>query len=537
MRFGVAYYPEHVEPEQWSQDLGRIRDAGIERIRIAEFAWSRLEPNQGEFDWRWLDDIAELAARYDIDVVLCTPTAAPPVWLVEQHPEIMPVNDEGKRLTFGKRQSRCYNTQAYVDYSLRIVDEMGKRYGNHPNVVAWQLDNEFGGEQKYCYCGNCEHEFQEFLRSRYEGIADLNRRWGNAFWSHDYQRFEQVKVPLRIDAQLWLKYSPSIELEFMRFGSKTIVEYCRKQASLLRKHTERTITTNTDPFFYGDNVNLADLFRDLDVGGIDVYSTDLYEIGFYSDIVRSAKSGSFWMMEYGTGSDNLLEEMTQLERMGCEYLHFFKLKPFPWGQEQGTKALLTLTGEPGKNYSTLQKWANAAGEDSTETATLPKLGIYYDFDSSWAYTITSWDQRTGKWLYPIYMLHTVYKSFFDQNVPVKFVYDEQHLRELEWLILPWHLLHDEALERSLIRFVHDGGNLVVTDDLFQKNEDNVYLTSVPEIYREILGWQQNSFIHPQDDEANSPVIRSKAGKGSAWVLPRDTDESGWKAFINEFITS
>jgi beta-galactosidase len=538
MRLGVAYYPEHAEPEQWSQDLRKIKDAGIERIRIAEFAWSRLEPNQGQFDWRWLDDIVELAAEYDIEVVLCTPTAAPPVWLAEQHPEILPVNSDGKRLLFGKRQSRCYNTHAYVDYSLRIVDEMGKRYGRHPNVVAWQLDNEFGGEQKYCYCRNCEREFQEFLRSRYDGIADLNKRWGNAFWSHDYQRFEQVKVPSRIDAQLWLKYNPSIELEFMRFGSKTIVEYCGKHASLLRRHTEVTITTNTDPFFYGDNVNLVDLFRDLDIGGIDVYSTDLYEIGFYSDIVRSIKSGSFWMMEFGTNSDNLTEEMVQLERMGCEYLHFFKLKPFPWGQEQGTKALLTLTGEPGRNYSTLQRWAGTAGEETAETepSTLPTLGIYYDFDSSWAYTVTSWDQGTGKWLYPLYMLHTVYKSLFDQNVSAIFVYDEQNLGELEWLVLPWLLLHDETLENSLIRFVHDGGNLVVTDDLFQKNRDNVFLTSVPKIYQEVFGWHQNNFVYPQDQDGTFQIMQSKAGKGRAWMLKKNTDESGWRAFIKEFIT-
>ena len=244
------------------------------------------------------------------------------------------------------------------------------------------------------------------MRSRYDGIADLNKRWGNALRSHDYQRFEQVKVPLRIDAQLWLKYNPSIELEFMRFGSKTIVEYCGKQASVLRRHTERTITTNTDPFFYGDNVSLADLFRDPDIGGIDVYS-------------------------------------------------------------------------------------------------------------SWAYTITSWDQGTGKWLYPLYMLLTVYKSLFDQNVFARFVYDEQNLGELEWLVLPWHLLHDEALENSLIRFVHEGGNLVVTDDLFQKN----------------------NFIYPQGQDGSFQIMQSKAGKGTAWMLRKDTDESGWKAFIDEFITS
>jgi len=308
------------------------------------------------------------------------------------------------------------------------------------------------------------------------------------------------------------------------------------QASILKKYVKDTpITTNTDSFYYGDNVNLFELFRDLDMGSIDIYSESMYEIGFYADMMRSLKStGRFWMMEYSTESKNLGKEMELLKSHGCEWMLFFKLNPFPWGQEQGTKGLLTLTGEPRPNYFIIKKWAEKENANSPGIKQKPKIGLFYHFDSSWAYSITSWQPSIiERAIYPIYLIHTVYRSLFEENFSLQFVFTEDEIQELETLILPWQIIYDEDLEEALIHFVRGGGKLIVTSDLFQKNADNVYLTRVPKIYKLLFDWQENNFIYPAS-EPRSVVIRTKkTGSGQAWMIRRDTTLDGWKKFLKE----
>jgi beta-galactosidase len=531
MKLGTAYYPERSGVEQWRKDFEKIRGAGMETIRIAEFAWSRLEPEEGRFCWDWLDESLEEASRYGLDVILCTPTACPPVWLVEKYPDVLPVNNEGRRMVFGKRQHRCYNSPAYLEYTRRIVTAMVQRYGKHPVVTAWQLDNEFGGERKSCYCSYCETAFQKYLQDKYNSIDELNQRWGNFFWSEDYQRFDQIRVPLQINAELWLKYNPSLELEFTRFSSRSIVEYSRMQTSILRQYTDKTVTTNTDGFYYGDNVNLHELFRDLDIGAIDIYSEKKYEIAFYADIMRSLKGGTFWMTEFGVESPTLDQELSLLEKRGCEFLSFFVLNPFPWGQEQGTKALLTLTGEPTANYHLVKKWKEdySRRTQDTKRSWNPRVGIFYDFDSSWAYTQTRWSPGVDKWIYPIYMLETVYKSIFESGSQIRFLYKGQTcFNGLDVVAVPLHILYDVELEAELIHFVENGGKVIVTDDLFQKNTDNVYLTHVPGIYEKLLGWGENNFIYPAKERDGFVVREHALGQGKTWMIRTDTCFEEWK---------
>ncbi len=317
MKLGVAYYPEHRGPDRWAVDHFKARAAGIRRVRVGEFAWSRMEPQPGAYDWEWLDRSIERAAEQGIEIVLCTPTACPPIWLVERYPEVLPVDRTGRRTGFGARQHRCYNAPAYVAHSARIVEALGERYGAHPNVVAWQLDNEFGGERKRCYCDHCRRAFQADLAARYGDIGALNERWGTVFWSQEYQRWDQIPVPLQHAADLQMRHHPSLELAFFRFSSASIVRYCRMQAELLRKHTgARPITTNAFLFKWGDNLDWYELFAGLDAAGIDIYSERPHEIAFCLDFARSLVPGAVWVMEYGTRSDNLRAEMDLLAARG-----------------------------------------------------------------------------------------------------------------------------------------------------------------------------------------------------------------------------
>jgi beta-galactosidase len=527
MNLGIAYYPEYNDRENWEKDFRKIHEAGIRRVRMGEFAWSLMEPRKGVFNWQWLDESIEIAARYGIEIILGTPTACPPIWLVEEYEEVLPVNKEGRRSGFGARQHRCYNSQAYIKYASLIVEELGKRYGKHANVVAWQIDNELGGEQKYCYCEHCKRTFQNYIKAKYTSVEELNRRWCNNFWSQNYENWLQIPVPMSFASDLQMKHHPSLMLEFYRFSSDSIVSFSNMQAEILRKYTDKPITTNTDSFLFGDNVNLHELFKKLDVAGIDIYTSSAHEIGFYSDLARSLKGEKFWMMEYGTGSHKLYEEMKLIKERNCEWFCLFTYKPFKAGQEQGFKGLVTMTGEEEVNYGTIKRWAveNEAYDLKPFKA---DVGLFYDFDSSWAYSFTTWSENImDKQLYPKYIINTVYKSLFELNKRVEFLFEPEKIRNFKTIIIPWKIIYDEKLEEELIAFVNKGGKLVVTTDFFRKNRDNVYLDYVPKIYREAFGWEKNDFINEDESNSGGIVYSNKIGEGQVLMLSMKTSLEEW----------
>ncbi|MBW7460967.1 beta-galactosidase, partial [Paenibacillus sepulcri] len=246
------------------------------------------------------------------------PTACPPIWLAEKHPEILPVHKDGRTVGFGARQHRSYFSDQYVKYSLRIVDLMAQRYGSHPNVVAWQLDNEFGGETKYDYGACAKQAFHAYLAEKYGTIEALNDSWGTAFWSQHYHSFGQIPLPGPVSSDVMMWHHPSLELEFARFSSDGMVQFARMQARALRPYIGgRPITTNAFMFSWGDNVNWAEMFAELDVAGIDIYSSKPYEIAFYCDASRGVLAKPFWIMEFGASSPELEAKLSLVQGRGC----------------------------------------------------------------------------------------------------------------------------------------------------------------------------------------------------------------------------
>jgi beta-galactosidase len=541
LQIGVSYYPEHNPQEVWSADFQKMKDAGIGRIRIGEFAWSSLEPEPGEFRWKWLDDAIDLAGEFGIQVVLCTPTAAPPVWLAEHHPETLPVNEVGYRNPFGCRQHRCYNSPAYQKYADIIVTELAKRYGSHPNVVAWQLDNEFGGEQKFCYCEYCEKEFQDFLAREYGTIEELNRRWINAFWSGEYQRFDQIKTPKRYQATLWLKNHPSLELEFCRFSSQSIVNFAHGHYEIIRQHANnQPISTNRSTFAWGDNLDWYSLMEKMDFAGFDLYSDKPYELAFYADFNRSLKQGQSWLMEYSAHSRNLYKELEMMQSRGVDWLYIFKFKPFPAGQEQGMRSLVTITGEPTDNYHVLKEWTaktqNAKEIPEVKELPAPEIGLVYDFESSWVYYISKWGDYTDRLVYADYILNRVYKSLYRPGTAIRIQSPRHSMEGLNVILLPKQILYHPSLEAALMELIQKGGTAIVTNDLFWKNHDNVYLTELPSFYTEVLKVTDNNFIHA--DDASMPILREvDYGKGKVVMVSQHADESAWSKIIGTYVYS
>ena len=183
---GVAYYPEYWPEERWEEDIRLMRAAHINLVRVGEFAWTPMEPAEGRFTLDWLHRLVAGMGAAGINVLLCTPTATPPAWLTEQYPDVLLVREDGSRAEHGRRRHYCPTSPTYRHYSQRITETLSREFARYPNVVAWQLDNEFGPEYSFCHCAHCQGQFHAWLQRRYGTLEELNARWATRFWSMEF---------------------------------------------------------------------------------------------------------------------------------------------------------------------------------------------------------------------------------------------------------------------------------------------------------------------------------------------------------------
>jgi beta-galactosidase len=248
MFLGMAYHPAYWPKERWPIDARMMREANIGAARVGEFAWSRFEPREGAFDFSWMDEAVGVLASEGIKTIMCTPTATPTAWLTHEHPEILPVDENGllsKR--FGARRHYCPSVPVYREYTRKIVTAMAEHYGRNPNVIGWQIDNEVGDvymlSKGRCYCEACRQAFTQWLKGRYGTLEALNGAWGTVFWSQEYTDWEQIVLPRRGTAGEGL--NPSHVLAYERFFSHSWAEYTRLQAEIIREHAQNQwVSTN-----------------------------------------------------------------------------------------------------------------------------------------------------------------------------------------------------------------------------------------------------------------------------------------------------
>lgn len=238
---------------------------GFEHVHIGEFAWTLLEPEEGHFDFGWLERVVRLSRDHALKVILCTPSAAPPIWLVRSHPEVLMIDARGRRMNHGSRQHACWSVDAYRQYVARIVTEMAKRFGGNPTVEGWQLDNEISHYGRgYCYCPASQGKFRAWLQTRYGTVQQLNRDWGNAFWSQLYQTFDQIDEPN--PEELVQQVNPHAQLDLERWQAAEVADYLRFQTEVLRRHVRgQWITHNFDNLYARAEVDPSLSSRDLDL--------------------------------------------------------------------------------------------------------------------------------------------------------------------------------------------------------------------------------------------------------------------------------
>ena len=412
---GTCYYPEHWPENQWRVDARRMASVGLTWVRIGEFAWSRLEPTPGNLDFGWLDRAIETLGGAGLKVVLGTPTATPPRWMIDRHPDMLALGADGQPRKFGSRRHYCFSHEGYAAECDRIVSVLAERYGQNPHVAAWQTDNEFGcHDTVHSYSPAALSAFRCRLRARYGDIGALNAAWGTVFWSMEYHDFDQVDLP----NQTVTEPAPAHALAFRRFSSDQVAAFNLRQARIIRAASSAPIAHN-----YMGRITQFDHFKvgaDLDIASWDSYPLGFLEgrVGadatrqkrferqgdpdfqaFHHDLYRAVGRGRWWVMEQQPGPVNWaphnpapLPGMVRLWTWeafahGAEAVCYFRWRQAPFSQEQLHSGMLRPDNA---DAPAMGEAANVASElvQSPEVShAQAPVGLIFDYDADWAWDV------------------------------------------------------------------------------------------------------------------------------------------------------
>jgi beta-galactosidase len=411
MRLGVCYYPEHWPEAWWADDAQHMVAMGIRQVRTAEFCWSRIEPRRGEFDWAWLDRAVQTLADAGLQIVMCTPTATPPKWLIDSDPSMLAVGADGRPRAFGSRRHYDFSSDDYLDAARRIATLFAQRYGNHPAVVAWQTDNEYGcHDTVLSYSANAVRRFRLWLKERYQQIDALNRAWGNVFWSMEYASFDEIDAPIATVTEA----NPAHRFDYRRFASDEVVRFNRMQCEVIRAHSPgRPIAHNFMLLFTEfDHHKVAD---DLDIASWDSYPIGALEnfwfaseekarwqrtghpdfAAFHHDLYRGMGKQPFWVMEQQPGPVNWARwnpapaaGMVRLWTWeafahGADVVSYFRWRQAPFAQEQMHAGLNTPDRQLDIGGREAQQVALELKRVPAQASTQAPVALVFDYPSRW----------------------------------------------------------------------------------------------------------------------------------------------------------
>ncbi|WP_028552632.1 beta-galactosidase [Paenibacillus sp. UNC451MF] len=399
MLYGSCYYPEHREPNRWEEDLSLMQQAGLNALRIGEFAWKRFEPVEGDYEFHWLDRFIELAGQYGIRSVLCPPMRTVPAWLVERAPDLLIVTNEGHRLEYASRYTFCINHALLREKSASLAAALASRYGSNPHVIGWHLDNEIGDEPD-CHCLVCKVKWQQWLSSKYNQIDVLNEAWGTVFWSMEYDHFGQIPTPRITKAD----YNPGFLQAWREFRSDCSIDTVTLLSDAIRPHLPEHgpyITTNNQ-MYWSKRTDYYKMARYLDITGTNYYppygeNCDTLAFGLAAN--RSFKKAPFHVYELRNeghsiiGAANNTPAPGELERLtlhtianGADGVFYFPWKRFPFGSEQNHGAITDFDGKPTRMYDEcgrIGKQLRRVALQIEGSLIISDIAVLYDFQSRW----------------------------------------------------------------------------------------------------------------------------------------------------------
>jgi beta-galactosidase len=505
--FGVDYYPEHWPEERWPEDARMMAEAGVNVVRLAEFAWSFLEPSPGRFDFDWLDRALDILQAHGIRVVLGTPTASPPPWVMAMLPDAYRVLASGQRQTYGNRREYCPTHSGYRELGRIITQAMAGHYAQHPAVIGWQIDNEFGA---HCYCALCQEAFQAWLERKYGRLDALNAAWGTAFWSHVYVDWSQIPVPLESGGVP----NPGLALDYRRFVSDTYVGFQEEQVKILRQTCPGHFVTHNLMGFRYDGIDYFDLAKTLDMITWDNYPRTAWRrdphvnpsvIALGHDTMRGLKGQSFWVMEQQSGSGGWQEvgvvprpgEMRlwtyQSIAHGADGILYFRWRTARFGTEQHWHGVLDHHGQPRRRYEELQATGEElkrVGDALRGAQSRARVAMLLSYDSRFAFQA----QPNHSGFSYGDLFGSYYTALHRRNVEVDVVPPEADLSRYRLVLVPALYVVSRDAAENLRRYVETGGILLVTARSGVKDEANATVNApLPGLLADLCGVQVDEY--------------------------------------------
>jgi len=485
LHLGSAYYPEHWPEERWPEDARLMKEAGMTVARMAEFAWSSLEPAPGEYRLDWLERAVQLLAEHEIVTVLGTPTAAPPAWLTHNYPDTVQIDDRGRPVQHGNRCHYCPTSPELVAASRRIVQAMAQRFGGNPNVIGWQIDNEFA---RFCYCDRCRRLFQEFLKAQYESLDVLNQRWSTAYWSQAYTAWEEIPIPIG-------PHNPGLMLEWRRFVTQANRDFQKAQIDVLRQYipAETWITHNFMGWY--DGFDHYKFCEDLDMASWDYYvgagHHDPLAHAAIHDLTRGFKRKNFWVMETQPGSVNWSGVNNVLNKWearamawkaiahGAEGVLYWQWRSALGGQEQYHGSLVDQSGQPRPFYEEVKYIGREMATVSdllVGASAKARIAMLFSYESRWS---IQWQRHHKDFDYVQYF-NSFYRPLASRNMAIDILgadglEEGKQLSGYKLVIAPALIMLDDRLARVLKEYVSKGGYLVLTARTGMKDRSNAML--------------------------------------------------------------
>lgn len=545
MYFGADYYPEHWPRSEWERHAKLMREANLNVVRIAEFAWAKMEPEYGVFDFSWLDDSIEILSAEGVKVVLGTPTATPPKWVMDMNPDMYMENDMGDVRGFGSRRHYCHNNPNFRAHTRRIVRAMAEHYKNHPQVISWQIDNEFGcHDTTRCYCNHCLEAFKVWLQKKYQTIDTLNQEWGTIFWSQTYRSFDEVILPKYTvcsssisasggAAAKSFSHNPALLLDFYRFSSDSVVSYQKYQIDLLKAEgCRQPITHNFMGHF--SQLDYFDLAKDLDFVCWDNYITHQWgKSGYKStsmahDLMRGTKEKNFWVMEQQSGPCgwNVLGDTPKPGQLrlwtyqavahGADAIVYFRWRACLFGIEQYWYGILDHDGIPRRRYYEIQQIGNELKKLSgllVGSEVVTKTAVIKSFDNLWSHEFQPHNQNFNY----NNLLVNYYEALASNQINTDVVSIETNLDKYKLVFMPAFNLMREDIRLKVERFVKEGGTLVTTFRSGTRTWNNsMTIQTLPGAFKELAGVEVEEFDSINGGRKIEVMHKDFTGIASVW---------------------
>lgn len=565
---GTYYYPEHWDKSQWERDIKKMAELGFDFTHFGEFAWANMEPEEGKYDFEWLDEAVRLAQKHGLKVIMCTPTPTPPAWLTEKHPEVLVVNDNGQRIEHGGRQQASWASDVYRDYVEKIVTQLAKRYGNNPAIWGWQIDNEPSHYSfSYEHSENAQVKFRQWLKAKYKTIDELNDRWGNSFWSQTYNNFDQIRTPNQ--KVLPGKANPHAMLDYKRYTADECASFINMQNDVLRKYIsdKQWITTNTMPGHAPvdpsrmTHLDFITYTRYLVNGGYSGYgdqgfrisNTDL--LGFNNDYYRNIK-GVTGVMEVQPGQVNWgsFNPQTYPGAVRLWYYHIFagggKLvchyrfrqplkgsEQYHYGMIQTDGVSVSSSGEEiaqfNREVEMLRKEYKKGDDKLPAKLAKVNTAILINPDNRWE---MDFQPQTNQWNMHNH-LNKYYNTLKSLGVPTDIIEENAEFEKYPIVVAPAYQLLDKELIARWKKYVENGGQLVLSCRAGHKNRyAHLWEEKLAEPIYELIGAKELFFDHLPSNYWSNVGFDSKSYKWNNWgdVLTPTDNVDVWSTYQDQF---